>query len=91
MMILLNSAQSRELDRISQEKYGIPSYSLLIWVYCNLRGGLAAVAGSVPVLSGGCRRLLDGLIANSAPRENGADESKVEVQDERELERENRH
>ncbi len=28
-MILLNGAQSRELDRISPEKYGIPSYSLM--------------------------------------------------------------
>lgn len=28
-MILLNATQSRELDRISQEKYGIPSYSLM--------------------------------------------------------------
>ncbi len=29
-MIFLNAAESRQLDRISQEKYGIPSYSLLI-------------------------------------------------------------
>jgi hydroxyethylthiazole kinase-like uncharacterized protein yjeF len=28
-MILLNATQSRELDRISQEKYGIPSHSLM--------------------------------------------------------------
>jgi len=28
-MILLHASQSRELDRISQEKYGIPSYSLM--------------------------------------------------------------
>ena len=28
-MILLNAAESRELDRLSQEKYGIPSYSLM--------------------------------------------------------------
>src|ERR1700720_1941472 len=28
-MILLNAAESRELDRISQAKYGIPSYSLM--------------------------------------------------------------
>ncbi len=28
-MILLNAAESRELDRISQDKYGIPSYSLM--------------------------------------------------------------
>jgi hydroxyethylthiazole kinase-like uncharacterized protein yjeF len=28
-MILLNAAESRELDRISQEKYGIASYSLM--------------------------------------------------------------
>ena len=28
-MILLNSAESRELDRLSQQKYGIPSYSLM--------------------------------------------------------------
>jgi NAD(P)H-hydrate epimerase len=28
-MILLNAAESRELDRISQEKYGIPSFSLM--------------------------------------------------------------
>ncbi|MGC2760896.1 MAG: NAD(P)H-hydrate epimerase, partial [Candidatus Binatus sp.] len=28
-MILLNAAESRELDRISQEKYGIPSYLLM--------------------------------------------------------------
>ena len=28
-MILRNAAESRELDRLSQEKYGIPSYSLM--------------------------------------------------------------
>jgi len=28
-MILLNATQSRELDRISHDKYGIPSYSLM--------------------------------------------------------------
>jgi ADP-dependent NAD(P)H-hydrate dehydratase / NAD(P)H-hydrate epimerase len=28
-MILLDATQSRELDRISQDKYGIPSYSLM--------------------------------------------------------------
>src|SRR6266403_1203679 len=28
-MILLSAAESRELDRISTEKYGIPSYSLM--------------------------------------------------------------
>jgi ADP-dependent NAD(P)H-hydrate dehydratase / NAD(P)H-hydrate epimerase len=28
-MILLNASESRELDRISQEKYGVPSYSLM--------------------------------------------------------------
>jgi ADP-dependent NAD(P)H-hydrate dehydratase / NAD(P)H-hydrate epimerase len=28
-MILLNAAESREVDRLSQEKYGIPSYSLM--------------------------------------------------------------
>ena len=28
-MILLNAAESRELDRISMEKYGIASYSLM--------------------------------------------------------------
>src|SRR5271169_867652 len=28
-MILLDATQSRELDRLSQEKYGIPSYSLM--------------------------------------------------------------
>src|SRR5437899_1544386 len=28
-MILLNAAESRELDRISTEKHGIPSYSLM--------------------------------------------------------------
>ena len=29
VMILLNAAESRELDRLSQDKYGIPSYSLM--------------------------------------------------------------
>jgi ADP-dependent NAD(P)H-hydrate dehydratase / NAD(P)H-hydrate epimerase len=28
-MILLNAAESRELDRLSRDKYGIPSYSLM--------------------------------------------------------------
>jgi len=28
-MLLLSAAESRELDRLSQEKYGIPSYSLM--------------------------------------------------------------
>ena len=30
-MILLNAAESRELDRISQEKYAVPSYWLFTW------------------------------------------------------------
>jgi hypothetical protein len=28
-----------DIDRISPEKYGTPSYSLLKSLYCNLRGG----------------------------------------------------
>jgi ADP-dependent NAD(P)H-hydrate dehydratase / NAD(P)H-hydrate epimerase len=56
-MILLNSAESREIDRLSQEKYGIPSYSLmtragesvadaLMRVYADAAaGGVLAIAG----------------------------------------------
>ena len=36
-MILLNAAESRELDRLSQDKYGIASYSLMTRAACMTR------------------------------------------------------
>jgi ADP-dependent NAD(P)H-hydrate dehydratase / NAD(P)H-hydrate epimerase len=67
-MILLTAAQSRELDRISQQKYGVESYTLM----CNAGDAVArtiarrwpdAMARGVLVVAGKGNNGGDGLVA----------------------------
>ncbi len=66
-MILLNAAQSRELDRISQDKYGIPSYSLMtragVAVADALVGGFPDAVADVLVVAGKGNNGGDGFVA----------------------------
>ena len=67
-MILLNAAESRELDRLSQEKFGIPSYSLMrrageAVADLLLRRWPNAVGSSVLVVAGKGNNGGDGLVA----------------------------
>jgi hydroxyethylthiazole kinase-like uncharacterized protein yjeF len=67
-MILLNAAESRELDRLSQEKYGIPSYSLMrnageAVADLLLRRWPKAVGASVLVVAGKGNNGGDGFVA----------------------------
>jgi len=67
-MILLNAAESRELDRLSQEKYGIESYSLMrrageAVADLMLRRWPNAVGGSVLVVAGKGNNGGDGFVA----------------------------
>jgi hydroxyethylthiazole kinase-like uncharacterized protein yjeF len=66
-MILLNATQSRELDRISQDKYGIPSYSLMTRageaVADALVDGFPDAATDVLVVAGKGNNGGDGFVA----------------------------
>src|SRR5260370_37606290 len=67
-MILLNTTESRELDRLSQDKYGIASYSLMTRAGEAVAGALVrrwpnALAGAVLVLAGKGNNGGDGFIA----------------------------
>src|SRR5271156_1953493 len=67
-MILLNAAESRELDRLSQETYGIPSYSLMrnageAVADLLLRHLPHAVGASVLVVAGKGNNGGDGFVA----------------------------
>jgi ADP-dependent NAD(P)H-hydrate dehydratase / NAD(P)H-hydrate epimerase len=67
-MILLNAAESRELDRLSQETYGIPSYSLMrnageAVADLLLRRWPHAVGASVLVVAGKGNNGGDGFVA----------------------------
>jgi NAD(P)H-hydrate epimerase len=67
-MILLNAAESRELDRLSQEKYGIESYSLMrhageAVADLLLRRWPNAVGAPVLVVAGKGNNGGDGLVA----------------------------
>jgi hydroxyethylthiazole kinase-like uncharacterized protein yjeF len=67
-MILLNAAESRELDRLSQEKYGIESYSLMrrageAVADVMLRRWLSAVGAPVLVVAGKGNNGGDGFVA----------------------------
>jgi ADP-dependent NAD(P)H-hydrate dehydratase / NAD(P)H-hydrate epimerase len=75
-MILLTAAQSRELDRITQTKYGVDSYSLMT----NAGNGVArsiarrwpnAMANGVLVIAGKGNNGGDGLVAARRLREAG--------------------
>jgi hydroxyethylthiazole kinase-like uncharacterized protein yjeF len=80
-MILLNAAESRELDRLSQDKYGIASYSLITRAGEAVAGALvrrwpAALAGDVLVVVGKGNNGGDGFVAARWLLERG---SKVRV------------
>ncbi len=66
-MILLNAAESRELDRISQENYGIPSYSLMTRAGEAVAGALVErfpdAAADVLVVAGKGNNGGDGFVA----------------------------
>jgi ADP-dependent NAD(P)H-hydrate dehydratase / NAD(P)H-hydrate epimerase len=67
-MILLNAAESRELDRLSQEKFNIPSYSLMrrageAVADLLLRRWPSAAGSSVLVVAGKGNNGGDGLVA----------------------------
>lgn len=76
-MILLNAAESRELDRLSQEKYGIPSYSLMrrageAVADLLLRRWPNAIGASVLVVAGKGNNGGDGLVAARKLKQAGA-------------------
>ncbi len=67
-MILLNAAESRELDRVSQAQYGIPSYTLMSHAgeavaQAVARRWPAAVAPDVLVIAGKGNNGGDGFVA----------------------------
>ncbi len=67
-MILLNAEQSRELDRLSQEKYGVPSYELMTNAGDAVARTIArrwpeAMARGVLVVAGKGNNGGDGLVA----------------------------
>lgn len=63
-MKLLTAAQSRELDRLSRDKYGIPSYSLMT------SAGEAVAAALIEKYPGGAGR---GVVALAGKGNNGGD------------------
>ncbi len=76
-MILLNAAESRELDRLSQEKYGIPSYSLMrrageAVADLLLRRWPGVVGAPVLVIAGKGNNGGDGLVAARKLMQAGA-------------------
>ena len=76
-MILLNAAESRELDRLSQEKYGIPSYSLMrrageAVADLLLRRWPGAVGAPVIVVAGKGNNGGDGFVAARKLTQAGA-------------------
>jgi len=76
-MILLNAAESRELDRLSQDKFGIPSYSLMrrageAVADLLLRRWPSAVGGSVLVVAGKGNNGGDGMVAARKLIQTGA-------------------
>src|SRR5712692_9718630 len=80
-MILLNAAESRELDRLSQDKYGIASYSLMTRAGEAVAAALVrrwpnALAGDVLVVAGKGNNGGDGFVAARWLLERG---SKVRV------------
>ncbi len=80
-MILLNGAQSRELDRLSRQKYGIPSYTLMTRAGEavadeTLRRWPDAAAHGVLVAAGKGNNGGDGLVAARRLIQRGA---RVEV------------
>jgi NAD(P)H-hydrate epimerase len=80
-MILLTAAESREIDRLSQEKYGVPSYSLMTHAGEAVARAVArrwpdAMAAGVLVIAGRGNNGGDGLVAARALLQAG---ERVEV------------
>jgi len=76
-MILLNAAESRELDRLSREKYGIPSYSLMrrageAVADALLRRWPNAIGAPVLVVAGKGNNGGDGFVAARRLMQTGA-------------------
>ncbi|MFI5352045.1 MAG: NAD(P)H-hydrate dehydratase [Candidatus Binatales bacterium] len=75
-MKLITAAQSRELDRLSQDKYGVPSYALMtrageaVADTCLRRFG-AAVRGGVLIVAGKGNNGGDGMVAACRLRQAG--------------------
>ncbi len=76
-MILLNAAQSRELDRISHDKYGIPSYSLMTRAGEAVAGALVErfpdAVNDVLVVAGKGNNGSDGFVAARRLIQDGFD------------------
>jgi ADP-dependent NAD(P)H-hydrate dehydratase / NAD(P)H-hydrate epimerase len=75
-MILLSSAESRELDRLSQEKYGIPSYSLMTRAGESVADAMMrvfaeAAAGGVLAFAGKGNNGGDAFVAARKLHQNG--------------------
>ncbi|MGO9450443.1 MAG: NAD(P)H-hydrate dehydratase [Candidatus Binataceae bacterium] len=75
-MILLTAAQSRELDRLSQQKYGIDSYALMTRAGETVADSAAAsfpaaVRAGVLIVAGKGNNGGDGLVAARRLREGG--------------------
>ncbi len=75
-MLLLNSAESRELDRLSQEKHGIPSYSLMTRAGesvadAAMRVFADAAAGGVLAIAGKGNNGGDAFVAARKLHQNG--------------------
>jgi ADP-dependent NAD(P)H-hydrate dehydratase / NAD(P)H-hydrate epimerase len=75
-MILLDAAESRELDRLSQHRFGIPSYALMTRAgEAVARAALAhrpdAVSGGVTIIAGKGNNGGDGLVAARKLRQLG--------------------
>ncbi len=75
-MILLSAAKSRELDRLSQEKYGIPSYSLMTRAgeavaESVIRHWPEAIRAGALIVAGKGNNSGDGLVAARKLRSEG--------------------
>ncbi len=76
-MILLNSAESRELDRLSQQKYGVPSYSLMTRAGESVADALmrvfaSAAAGGILAIAGKGNNGGDAFVAARKLHQSGA-------------------
>jgi hydroxyethylthiazole kinase-like uncharacterized protein yjeF len=76
-VILLNAAESRELDRLSQQKYRIPSYSLMTRAGEAIAAAIErdwpeALRHGVTVVAGKGNNGGDGMVAARALKDKGA-------------------
>src|ERR1019366_4831548 len=73
-MILLNAAESRELDRLSQERYGVPSYRLMTRAGEAVADALVekfSAAAEIVVVAGKGNNGGDGLVAARRLKQDG--------------------